>query len=198
MSDGFAIRTRSSGLTVVWRVLAVVTLLGGGGAVYSASMGGAHANPSDTGAASSRSGVKTVAKPAMVSMSTFGTLAVKVASQQKQIDALSAENRYLRGELDALMGPGGVIEQVIGHVRRIDGQGQALRLELVDALIDEPTGPVGRYDTDASARAPSARHQLVTKSAGAAPGVTARMSDPVPTMRPVAEPSAEEAEGEGR
>ena len=124
---------------------------------------------------------------------------------------LSESNNQLRAEVAQLTSPNGVLDQVVRHIRRIDGEGQAFRGQLASALGLGGNGPdtfdgtsgyapngYAPYDTDATARAPEAvvggaRHQIVTKSAGAAPGVTQRMSDvPVPAIRPDLETASED------
>ena len=187
MSDAFNSRVRSSDNGLALRVITLTACIFGCVVLYTVLNDGARADTNNSAAVPKTRAVVQAPTIVGVSMSQYAALAEKVSALEDRASALEGENHFLREELSALTGQGGAIELLIGHVRRIDGQGQALRIELSDAL----SGSYGEVDS-VSALAPSARHQLVTRDEGAAPSVTPRMSDSiVPTMRPVEAPPEE-------
>lgn len=206
---------RSSGGGVV-RALAVLLLLGvaGLGVRYVAV-----AQADDDAAGPRSAQVEGTVQPARAARPTYDFQAAATIAQLKRDVATLKERETrqastiasLRSELHQLTMANGVLERVVGHIRRIDGEAVMLRSQIASAFgLDRtlpspaagsgyeegyqdsqvaPDAPTYRTAARAAvpegASVPGARHQIVTTSAGQAPEVTPRMSDvPLPRPRP--------------
>lgn len=187
MANGRSVRPESSDLGLLLRTAAFAGVVAVGVGSYSLLTKDAKATTGSSGETARSNQTVQQARPRVVSMEAFSKVAMKVAALESRQRTLEAENSRLKAEINGLVGSNGVLPQVIGHIRRLDGQGQALRSEIAIAfgVIDGD-----RFDDERVAVASDpirrgARHQIVTKAAGALPPVTARITDPVvPKMRP--------------
>ncbi len=109
----------------------------------------------------------------------FVHLELQIAFLQRELTTLSRDNARLGEEVDALTRENGIIDVLIAHLRRIDGEGQALRRELGGLLTSETSLP--GMDSSRSLSAPGARHQIVSRGSGTLPPVSPRMSDALAT-----------------
>ena len=132
----------------------------------------------------------------------LSSIFTQIEAMEKRIAVLQLRNAQLQNEIAILVQPNGVIDQMTGHIRRLDGQGQALRMELVDLLQGPVPAPGDKLSLIAErAVVPdggAARHQIVTRAAGIPPDVTPRMSDvPLPPRQTVPTEVAKSAEVDG-
>lgn len=143
------------------------------------------------------------ARAEVASKSDMLRIGFEITQLRAEVRELRTVNDRLRNEVGELTRADGVLDGVIRHIRRIDGEAVVLRGELA-ALFGQGTGDgdagqpsaVAAYTTPGVQRA-AARHQLVTQAAGQPPAVTARMSDvPIPTQRPAPSQGVEPRDAE--
>lgn len=159
--------------------------------------------PSDANALTSNGKAAQPARAEVASRSDLLRIGFEVTQLRAEIRELRVANDRLRNEVGELTRADGVLDGVIRHIRRIDGEAVVLRGELAvlfgqgaDDDGASPPSAVAAYTTPGVQRA-AARHQLVTQAAGQPPAVTARMSGvPIPTQRPAPSQGVEPRDAE--
>jgi cell division protein FtsB len=119
---------------------------------------------------------------------SLSELREEVALLRRSYEGLRAQNSSLRAEMATLTQENGVVDQIVAHLRTLQGEQQAILSVLapLKSIADEPQAAESAPEPIAVTA--KADHQIVTPRAAAQQAISSAKPDPVVTAAKTEEP----------